>query len=135
MERTGNTTSRPRALFGADGLTLLEVLVALVLFATAMLVGGRTIIGFVHQVGVSETRALANEYALQEMERVRLLPYDQVAAISPAPVPEAPDYNRSVNVKIVGESPEALYGYKLITVTVESPAAIDPVSVSTAIAE
>jgi prepilin-type N-terminal cleavage/methylation domain-containing protein len=135
MDRTGTTISRLRVLSGTDGLTLLEVLVALVLFATAMLVGGRTIVGFVHQVGVSEARALANEYALQEMERVRLLPYDEVAAITAAPVPEAPQFTRSVDVKIVGESAEALYGYKLITVIVESPAAIDPVSVSTAIAE
>ena len=135
MGRTGNRTERRAARYGTDGLTLLEVLVALVLFATAMLVGGRTIVGFIHQVGVSEARALANEYALQEMERVRLLPFDQIAAISPAPVPEAPEYRRSVEVKVIGESPEALYGYKLITVTVESPAGLDPVSVSTAIAE
>ena len=86
-------------------------------------------------MGVSETRALATELAIEEMERVRLLPYEEIVAAEPAPVPESPDYIRSVSVAIVGESPEALYAYRLITVTVEPPAGLPAVSISTAVAE
>lgn len=116
-------------------MTLLEVLIALVLFSTAMLIGGRTILGFVHQVSVSETRALATELAMEEMERVRLMPYEELRSTEPAPVPQEPNYTRAVSVAIVGQDPESLYAYRLITVTVEPPAGLDPVRVSTAIAE
>jgi hypothetical protein len=72
---------------------------------------------------------------LEELERVRLLPYEDIVAGGPASVPEAPEYTRSVNVTVIGSQPEELYAYRVITVTVEPPSGVAPVSVSTAIAE
>ena len=89
----------------------------------------------VHQVGVSEVRAQAAQFAMQELERVRLQPVADIASIAAAPVAAAPEYTRSVEVAIVGSDPSALYGYRLITVTVQPPAGLEPVQVSTAVAE
>ncbi len=122
-------------ILSADGLGLLEVLIAIVLFTVAMLMGGRFVVGFIHQVGVSEVRAQATEFAVEELERVRLLPYEDIAAIPPAPVPDEPAYTRKVDVAEVGaENPTALYNYRTITVTVTPPGGLEPVSVSTAVA-
>ncbi len=120
---------------GTDGLTLLEILVAVILFTTAMLIGASSIVDFVRQAGFSEVRAQAAEFALQEMERVKLKPYEGIVAIAPAPVPEAPEFIRAVDVAITGTDPADLYAYRIITVTVTPPAGIDPVRVSTAVAE
>lgn len=108
---------------------------AVVLFTVALLIGGRSIVEFVHQVGVSETRAQAIEFAMAEMERVRLLPYEQITAIPPAPVPDAPEYKRSVDIVVFGSDPSEVYAYRLVTVTVQPPGGLDPVRVSTAVAE
>jgi prepilin-type N-terminal cleavage/methylation domain-containing protein len=117
------------------GFTLVELLVAIVLFTTVLLIGGRTLVSAVHQVGVSETHAQATEFALQEMERVRLLPYDSIAPIAAAPVPAATGYIRSVDVRTVGINPGDLYGYRMITVTVDPPGGLELVQVSTVVAE
>ncbi len=117
------------------GFSLLSVLVAIVLFAVALLAGGRSIAQSVHQVGLSETHAQAREFAIEEMERIRLLLYEDIVSLATAPVPEAPRYLRSVDVAIVGAEPEELYAYRLITVTVQPPADLPPVSISSAVAE
>ena len=135
MEATGYPNRRRRPVSSCDGFTVLEVLIALALFTVAMLFGGRAIVGFVHQVGLSEARAQATEFALEELERVRLLPYEDIVAVGPASVPAAPGYTRSVNVAVIGSQPEELYAYRVITVTVEPPSGVAPVSVSTAVAE
>lgn len=135
MARAGYPISARQALRDTKGLGLLELLIAVVLFTTAMLIGGRSIVDMVHQVSVSEVRAQAAQFAMQEMERVRLQPFADIASIATAPVPTAPKYSRSVKVAIVGNDPSALYGYRLITVTVQPPAGLKPVKVSTAVAE
>ncbi|MGD2151634.1 MAG: hypothetical protein PVG79_00110 [Gemmatimonadales bacterium] len=114
---------------------MLEVLIAIVLFTVAILVSGRVIVEFVHQAGISEVQAQAVEFAMQELERVRLLPYDEIVSRSAAPVPEAPQFRRRVDVAVFGEDLEELYAYRLITVTVEPPRGLRPVGVSTAVAE
>ena len=117
------------------GFTLVELLIAVVLFATAMLIGGRSILEFVRQVSVSEVRELAAEFAMEELERVKLLPYEQINSVPATPVPEAPEYIRTVAVAVFGTDPAALYGYRLITVTVQPPAELEAVRLSTAVAE
>jgi hypothetical protein len=109
--------------------------VAIVLFAVAILAGGRVIVEYVRQVGLSEVEVQATEFALQELERVRLLPYEDIVSLAPAPVPVAPRYTRSLDVTVVGSDPEALYAYRLVTVTVEPPSGLEPVSISTAVSE
>lgn len=135
MVHAGQPTSNVAGISRTEGLTVLEVLVAVVLFTVAVLVGGKFIVAFVHQVAISEVRAQATEFAIGEMERIRLLPYDDITPINTAPVPEAPEYTRSVAVTTVGADPASLYAYRLITVTVDPPGQMDPVSVTTAVAE
>jgi prepilin-type N-terminal cleavage/methylation domain-containing protein len=135
MARLGYRASKRVNVSSRDGFTLIELMVAVMLFTGAMLIGGRTIVEFIHQVGVSEVRAQATEFALEEMERVRLLPYERITSIGSAPVPEAPDYMRAVDVAVVGADPSDVYAYRVITVTVEPPAGLDPVRISSAVAE
>ncbi len=126
--------SKP-SLRNTDGLTLLELLVAVVIFTVAMLLGSRLIVGYLHQVAVSEIRAQATEFAVEELERVRLQPYQEIASVPRAPVPESPDYNRSVDVATVGGGEKtAVYDYRVVTVTIEPPGGQEPVRVSTSVA-
>ncbi len=117
------------------GFSLLEILVAIILFTVGILTAGRAIVEYVHQVGVSEVQAQAIEFAMAEMERVRLLPYEEIRSVPPAPVPEVPGYVRSVDVVESGTNPEELYAYRLITVTVQPPSEMAPVRISTGVSE
>jgi type II secretory pathway pseudopilin PulG len=135
MERVGCPTERAARPVATAGTTLVELLIAVVIFAVAVAVAGRSIVGFVGQVAVSELRAQALEFAVQELERVRLLPYEEIVARAAQPVPEAPGFTRSVAVSVTGLDPSDLYAYRLITVTVVPPAGAGPVSVSTAVSE
>ena len=135
MARTGLPSNVRSTIRNSDGLTLLEILVAVVLFTVAMLIGGRSVVGFVHQVAVSEVSAQASQFAMEELERLRLLPYDEITSTAAAPVPEAPEYTRAVDVAVVGSNPSERYAYRMITVTVQPPADAEPVTVSSAVAE
>lgn len=117
-----------------SGLTLIELMVATVLIAIAVLLAGRFIVDVVGQIGLSETQAQATEYALQETERLRLLPYDSVQAESREEVPGASGFFREVAVRDVGGGLTDLYEYRVVTVTVESPGVGKPVRVTTAVA-
>lgn len=117
------------------GLTLIELLVAIVLISVVMLMGARFIVQQVQQVGVSEAQNQAYEYAMEELERMKLLPFDSIQAKSAAPVPAAPRYTRSVDIQDVGGGATDLYYYRVVTVTVEPPSeAVPPVEVTTAVA-
>jgi len=115
------------------GLTLIELMVATVLIGTAVLLAGRFIVNVVGQIGLSETQAQATEYALQETERIRLLPYDSIRALPRTPVPGSSGFFREVAVRDVGGGLTDLYEYRVVTVTVEPPGAGKPVRVTTAV--
>lgn len=126
---------RGRRVSGSEGLTLIELLVAVVMISVVMLMGARFIVQQVQQVGVSEAQAQSYEYAMEELERTKLLPFDSIQAKSPAPVPEAPRYTRWTDVEDVGGGATDLYHYRVVTVTVEPPSdAVPPVEVTTAVA-
>ncbi len=126
--------SSPRGLSARDGISLVELMIAVMIFTVASLIGGRFVVQFIHQVGVSEARALATEFAVEELERVKLRPYEDIGPIAAGPIPADPSYRRGVAVTEVGEDdPTALYSYRMITVTVSPPGNLDPVRVSTAV--
>lgn len=126
---------RGRRVSGNEGLTLIELLVAVVMISVVMLMGARFIVQQVQQVSVSEAQAQAYEYAMEELERLKLLPFDSIQAKSTAPVPEAPQYRRSVAVQDIGGGMTDVYYYRVVTVTVNTPSdAVPPVEVSTAVA-
>ncbi len=126
--------SSPRGLSARDGISLVELMMAVMIFTVASLIGGRFVVQFIHQVSVSEARALATEFALEELERVKLRPYEDIGPIATGPIPADPSYTRGVAVTEIGENdPTALYSYRMITVTVSPPGNLDPVRVSTAV--
>lgn len=117
------------------GLTLLELLVAVVVFTLGVLIAGRFIVEFTHQIGVSEARAQATEFAIAQMERLKLMPYDAIAPVAPEPVPDAPKFTRRVEVREVGGGPTDVYTFRLVTVIVDPPSQVaPPVQVTTAVA-
>ncbi len=118
-----------------DGLTLVELLVSIIIFAVAINVAGRFIIQFAAQVGTSEAQAQAVEFALEELERMKLLPADSIVAKPAAPVPEDAQFMRSVDVRLVGGGPVDVWAYQIITVRVAPPEGIGAVELSTAIAQ
>lgn len=123
-----------RSLRGQGGFTLIELLVAVVLITVAMLLGGRFTVQQLQQVSVSEAQSQARGYAIEKLERLKLLPIDSITAQSPQPVPEAPRYLRSVQVMDVGGGNTDLYSYRLVTVQVQPPSqSVPPVEVSTAV--
>ncbi len=123
-----------RGRLKSDGMGVVEVLIAIVLFSVATMMGGRFIVYFIQQVSVSETRAQATEFALEELEQVRFSPYEEILPIAAAPVPEDPNYIRRVDVVEVGaDDPTALYNYRIITVTVSPPGDLNAVRVTTAV--
>ncbi len=126
---SGLTRSR-----GERGLTLIELMVAVVMIAVAMLLAGRVIVQVVQQVGVSESQAQASEFAVEELERIKLLDFDSIQASGPDPLPYAPAYSRTVEVRDVGGGATDVYDYRIVTVTVEPPGELRPVSLSTAVA-
>ncbi len=86
-------------------------------------------------MGVSEVHTQATQFALEELERVRLLPYDSISSSLPEPVPDAPEYTRWVDVVNIGGDLSSIYDYRVITVTVVPPAELAPVSVTTGVTE
>ncbi len=122
------------ALSRRSGVTLIEVMVSIVIFAIAIMVTGRFIVQFIGQTGVSEAEAQATEFALEELERVKLLPYDEIVDRGPEAVPEAPGYTREVTVRSVGDSATSVYMYRMVTVTVDPPGELQPVKLTSAVA-
>lgn len=116
------------------GFTLVELMVAVLLITVAMLMGGRFIVTQLQQVSLSESRAQAAEFATETAERVAQLPFDSIQSVAATPVPEAPAYLRSVDVRDVGGGPTDLYYYRVVTVTVTPPGKLPAVSVTTAVA-
>lgn len=116
------------------GLTLVELMVAVIMVAVIMLLAGRFVVGLIQQVSVSESHTQANEFALEELERIRVLDPDSIKQVPVQPLPYAPAFRRSVIVSDVGGGITDLYHYRIVTVTVEPPPGLEPVSVSTVIA-
>lgn len=108
---------------------------SIIIFAVAIHVAGRFIIQFAGQVGTSEAQAQAVEFALEELERIKLLPADSIVAKPASPVPEDAQFLRSVDVRMVGGGSVDLWAYRVITVKVAPPEGIEPVELSTAIAQ
>lgn len=125
--------TRAERMQDRSGLTLIELMVATVLVGTAVLLAGRFIVEVVAQIGISETHAQATEYAMEETERIRLLPYDSIQAVARAPIPGAPEFYREVEVRDVGGGSTDIYQYRVVTVTVEPPGGKTPVRVTTAV--
>ena len=120
------------------GMTLVEVIVALVILAGAMLALARFIGTFSRTVNDSSVKSEAVQLAAQRLEMVKALPrysdLDSVAGTERT-VAGHPGFTRETLTRRVGGAARDDEDYKIVTVIVSAPALRTPVKRTTVISE
>lgn len=108
-----------------DGMTLIEVIIAITILATAMLSIAAYMTKFAQAVGSSDVKATANEIAADQIETVKGAP--RYTAIDSTPYVGTVNmtgayvgYTRTTMVTHTGGGPADFYDYKTITVVVNN---------------
>ncbi len=121
-----------------EGMTLVEVMIAITILATAMLAIAAFMGKFAHAVAVSDVRNSASEIASQRLEDVKTSPrYSAIDSLYPGTVSlSAPyvGYTLTTIVSHTGGTAPALYDYKTVTVIVNNGRLDAPLRRSTIIA-
>ena len=116
------------------GMTLIEVLMALVILTGALLGMGRFITGFSHATSDGTLTSTAADLVLDRLEYVKATkPYPNIPsyAVTEASIPGYPNFTR---VTRVIRTNNARFDYTAVTVTVSHPSLSTPVKKSTIIA-
>jgi len=125
-------------LFRHDGMTLVEVLVALVLMAGVLLAMGRFSGALAHTTGAARVTATATQLVADRLEQVKSAPrYTAIESLyvaSEATVSGFAGFSRQTIVKRVGGTATDSIDYKIVTVQVGNAALSKPVRKSTVIA-
>ena len=82
-------SERERGLAGEDGMTLVEILVAALIFVIGALAIFQSFGASGRSVYRAEQSQVLNSVVQRELEEVRRLPYAEVALQSPTPTPQA----------------------------------------------
>lgn len=119
-------------------MTLVEVMIALTILATAMLVLAAFMARFAHAVAAADVRSTASSLASQRIEEVRTAPrYSMIDSAYPGTVAlGAPytGYTRQTLVSHTGGGSADRYDYRTVTVVVRNARLATPVKHSTIIA-
>jgi Tfp pilus assembly protein PilV len=119
-------------------MTLVEVVMALTILATAMLSIASFMGKFARIVAVSDVKNTANELASQRLEEVKNAPrYAAIDTLYPGTVALAAPYvgyTRRTQITHTGGGASDLYDYKTVTVTVSNPRLGTPIKRTTMIA-
>jgi prepilin-type N-terminal cleavage/methylation domain-containing protein len=125
-------------LFRHDGMTLVEVLVALVLMAGVLLAMGRFSGALAHTTGAARVTATATQLVADRLEQVKSAPrYTAIESLyvaTEATVSGFAGFSRQTIVKRVGGTATDSIDYKIVTVQVANSALAKPVRKSTVIA-
>ncbi|HEY7898283.1 MAG TPA: prepilin-type N-terminal cleavage/methylation domain-containing protein [Gemmatimonadaceae bacterium] len=120
------------------GMTLIEVMMAVTILATAMLGIAGFMGKFAHIVAVSDVKNTANELASQRLEEIKNSPrYSAIDTLYPGTVALASPYlgyTRKTLVTHTGGGSADLYDYRTVTVTVSNPRLDAPIKRTTIIA-
>jgi len=107
------------------GMTLIEVVMAVTILATAMLSIAAFMGKFSRIVAVADVKNTANELASQRLEEIKNAPrYSAIDTLYPGTVALASPYTgytRKTLVTHTGGGASDLYDYKTVTVTVSNP--------------
>lgn len=121
-----------------NGMTLIEVMMAITILAIATLSIAGFMGKFAHIVAVSDVKNTANELASQRLEDVKNSPrYSAIDSLYPGTVALATPYvgyTRETLVTHTGGGTSDLYDYKTITVVVSNPRLSAPVERTTIVA-
>lgn len=119
------------------GMTLIEVIMAITLLSSALLMMGAFVARFATVTGNTAVRGEANELVADRLEEVKgALKYANIEANyakSEANIPKHPGFARQTLVTRTGGTPQAVYDYKTVTVIVTNPALKSPAKKSTVI--
>lgn len=120
------------------GMTLVEVMIALTILATAMLALAVFMAKFAHTVATADVKNTANELTSQRIEQIKTAPrYSMIDSVYPGTVALAAPYSgytRQTIVSHTGGGSADLYDYKTVTVVVRNPRLGTPIRRSTIIA-
>lgn len=121
-----------------EGMTLIEVMMAITILAGAMLSIAVFMGKFAHAVAVSDVRNTATEIAAQRLEEIKTATrYAAIDSAYPGVTdlsPQYPGYTRTTIVSHTGGTAPALYDYRTVTVVVSNARLDVPVKRSTIIA-
>jgi prepilin-type N-terminal cleavage/methylation domain-containing protein len=119
------------------GMTLIEVIVAMMLLTGALLSMGAFIARYSKVTGVMSIRSEANELVADRLELVKGAPkYSTIEAnyiATEQSIPNHAGFQRQTLVAHIGGLPTSLYDYKTVTVIVTTPALKTPAKKSTVI--
>lgn len=119
-------------------MTLVEVMIALTILATAMLALAGFMAKFAHVVATADVKNTANELASSRIEQIKTAPrYSMIDSAYPGVValdPPYAGYTRQTLVSHTGGGPSDLYDYKTVTVIVSNRRLATPIKRSTIIA-
>jgi prepilin-type N-terminal cleavage/methylation domain-containing protein len=120
------------------GMTLIEVMMAMTILATAMLSIASFMGKFARIAAVADVKNTASELASQRLEEIRNTPrYAAIDTLYPGTVVLAAPYagyTRRTQVTHTGGGAGDLYDYRTITVTVSNPRLGTPIRRTTMIA-
>lgn len=121
MQTTTRGARRPR-----KGFALIEVMVALTILATAVLSTGKYFTQLARGVSDERTRAQALHLVGERFEQVKTAPtYGKIDSLyvgMETAIPGYAGFSRQTQVMRVGGTPSDTVDYKIITVTVTTPA-------------
>ena len=120
-----------------SGMTLIEVIVAMMLLAGALLSMGAFMARYSKVTGTMTIRSEANELVADRLEAVKGAPkYSTIETnwvATELSIPNHPGFKRQTLVTHTGGLPPSLYDYKTVTVIVTSPVLTNPAKKSTII--
>lgn len=135
----GHRAPRARVHRGSRrGMTLIEVMIALVLLTSVMLGMGVFMAAYGRAVGTSSARASARELVAERLEYVKgATNYQTIEAtyggLEPS-IPGYPGFTRQTLVMRVGGQPADRFDHKVITVVVTGQGLTQPVKKTSVIA-
>ena len=120
------------------GMTLVEVMIALTILATAMLALAAFMAKLAHATAIADVKNTANEIAASRIEEIKTAPrYSMIDSTFPGNIALGPPYtgySRQTIISHKGGGPSDLDDYKTVTVIVRNPRLGKPVKRSTIIA-
>jgi prepilin-type N-terminal cleavage/methylation domain-containing protein len=132
---TRTNTLRGSRRFGRRGMTLIEVMIALVILTGALLGMGRFITSFSRTTSDGSMSSTASDLVLDRLEQVKAYGvYANLATTFVATESAIPGYANYTRITQVLRTNTASTDYTAITVTVSNPSLLKPVKKSTIIA-
>jgi prepilin-type N-terminal cleavage/methylation domain-containing protein len=130
--RSGNAPAQSQAIVGSNrpGMTLIEVIVAMVLLTGALLSMGAFIARYANVNGSVQRRIEANELVADRLEEVKgsikYATIDSVYAKTEPTITGHPGLTRQTVITHTGGAAPSFYDYKTVTVIVKGPGLKSP---------